>query len=78
MLLLPTSGEKVFLNTLIRDNNKITRYFHLCQAEIPFNICNKDKLIGLVNLLLTFRVSLSLSVGLMLISNVNYFRFVVY
>ena len=49
-------GEEIFLNILIRDDYNITRYFHLCEAKIPFNVCNSDEFIKLVNLLLTFRV----------------------
>ena len=50
-------GTSICLNAMLRDTNDLNRYFKLEECEIPLAPCEPDKIIKLIKLLLSLRVS---------------------
>ncbi|CAG8788435.1 34064_t:CDS:2, partial [Racocetra persica] len=49
------AGEDIYLNVLVNDAGGLSRYFHLCHAEIPLTPQTPWRIEPLVHLLLTLR-----------------------
>ena len=52
---IQVAGEELYLNILVKDANKIPKYFHLNQAQILFSKDTSWRVIPLVHLLLILR-----------------------